>query len=53
MKFQISSVDFFASRVEIPAITLPAKSFLRSSLSDLKGAIQADINDAVKIEAAP
>lgn len=50
LKFQIGGKDLYRVRVKIPNVTIPERSFLRSSLEQLRPAIQAAINEAAQIE---
>lgn len=50
LKFQLGGADFYRGKVQLPNITVPERSFLRSSLEQMRPSIQAAINDAAQIE---
>lgn len=47
LHFTMAGKDVFATRVQIPAIQMPERSFLRSSLADNKDKIIAELTEAV------
>ncbi len=47
LAFLIGGKQAFAMRVNLPAIEMPARSYLRSSLADMTDEIRAGMNEAV------
>jgi len=47
LAFAIGGKQVFAARVQIPAVTLPERSYLRSSLAEVADEIAGEFNDAV------
>ena len=50
LKFQMNGKTVFSKRAMIPAIKMPMRSFLRSSLNALAPEIRSEIDRAIKIE---
>jgi phage gpG-like protein len=51
LAFAVGGKQVFAKRVNLPAVTMPERSYLRSSLEEMAGEITEGLSDAV-IEAA-
>jgi phage gpG-like protein len=47
LAFAVRGKQVFAARVNLPAVTLPERSYLRSSLADMAGEIVGGLSDAV------
>jgi phage gpG-like protein len=47
LAFAIGGKQVFAARVNLPAVTLPERSYLRSSLGEMAGEIAEGLNEAV------
>jgi hypothetical protein len=45
--FAIGCKRMFAARVQIPAVTLPERSYMRSSLADMADEIRDALSEAV------
>jgi hypothetical protein len=50
LKFQVGNSNVFAARVQLPNITVPERSFMRSSLEQMKPQIIAAIDKAANLE---
>jgi hypothetical protein len=47
LAFAVGGKQVFAARVNLPAVTLPERSYLRSSLAEMTGEIVEGLSDAV------
>ncbi len=47
LAFVIGGKQVFAARVQIPAVTMPARSYMRSSLAEMAETIRKGLNEAV------
>jgi hypothetical protein len=47
LAFAIGGKQVFAARVNLPAVTLPERSYLRSSLAEMAGEIAEGLSDSV------
>jgi phage gpG-like protein len=47
LAFAIGDKQAFATRVQIPAVTMPARSYMRSSLAEMAEAIREGLGEAV------
>jgi phage gpG-like protein len=47
LAFVIGGKQVFAARVQIPAVTMPARSYMRSSLAEMAEAIREELGDAI------
>jgi phage gpG-like protein len=47
LAFAVGGKQVFATRVNLPAVTLPERSYLRSSLGEMAGEITEELSDAV------
>jgi hypothetical protein len=47
LAFVVGGKQVFAARVNLPAVTLPERSYLRSSLAEMAGEIVQGLSDAV------
>jgi phage gpG-like protein len=47
LAFAIDGKQVFAARVNLPAVTMPERSYLRSSLAEMTDEIQQELTDAV------
>lgn len=48
LAFVLQGKQIFAKRVQMPAVTIPERSFMRSSLADMKPEIIEGLTEAVK-----
>jgi phage gpG-like protein len=47
LAFVVGGKQVFAARVQIPAVTMPARSYMRSSLAEMAEAIREELGDAI------
>jgi phage gpG-like protein len=47
LAFVIGGKQAFAARVQMPAVTMPERSYMRSSLDEMADAIQEELSEAV------
>jgi phage gpG-like protein len=47
LAFAVGGKQVFAARVNLPAVTMPERSYLRSSLAEMAGEIVGGLSDAV------
>jgi len=47
LAFAVGGKQVFAARVNLPAVTIPERSYLRSSLAEMAGEIAEGLSDAV------
>jgi phage gpG-like protein len=47
LAFAIGGKEAFAARVNLPAVTMPQRSYMRSSLAEMADAIKQDLQQAV------
>ena len=47
LAFVIGGKQVFAARVQIPAVTMPERSYMRSSLAEMAGVIREGLSEAV------
>jgi phage gpG-like protein len=52
LAFLVGGKQAFAARVQLPAVTMPERSYMRSALAEMADDIRAEFNAAI-IEAAP
>ncbi len=47
LAFAVGGKEVFAARVNLPAVTMPERSYLRSSLAEMADAIREELTEAV------
>ena len=47
LAFAVGGKQVFAARVNLPAVTMPERSYLRSSLAEMAGEIAEGLSEAV------
>jgi hypothetical protein len=47
LAFVVGGKKVFAARVNLPAVTIPERSYLRSSLAEMAGEITEGLSEAV------